>query len=54
MVTVGALGSLYCAFQAFLNPGDEVIVIEPYFDIYNAQIRFSGNFIYFNRIRVSK
>ena len=42
LVTPGALGSLFCAFQAFLDAGDEVLVIEPFFDLYKRQIEFAG------------
>jgi len=31
VVSAGATGSLYCACLALLNPGDEVIVFEPYY-----------------------
>jgi aminotransferase len=31
IVTSGATGALYCACLALLNPGDEVIVFEPYY-----------------------
>ncbi|MCW8799135.1 MAG: aminotransferase class I/II-fold pyridoxal phosphate-dependent enzyme [Prosthecochloris sp.] len=31
VVSAGATGAMYCAFQALLNPGDEVIVFEPYY-----------------------
>jgi aminotransferase len=31
IVSAGATGALYCAFQALLNPGDEVIVFEPFY-----------------------
>jgi aminotransferase len=31
VVSAGATGALYCAFMALLNPGDEVIVFEPYY-----------------------
>jgi len=33
---------MYAYAAAFLNPGDEVIVIEPFFDQYIAQIKFNG------------
>ncbi len=31
VVTAGATGAMYCAFMALFNPGDEVIVFEPYY-----------------------
>jgi aminotransferase len=31
IVSAGATGALYCSFQALLDPGDEVIVFEPYY-----------------------
>ncbi len=31
VVTFGATGAFYCACLALLNPGDEVIVFEPYY-----------------------
>ncbi len=38
-VGVGATEVMFAATQGILNPGDEVIVFEPSFDIYNAQVR---------------
>ena len=40
--TVGCTSALYCALQGLLNPGDEVILLEPSFDIYPAQVRIAG------------
>jgi aspartate/methionine/tyrosine aminotransferase len=31
---VGCTNALYCALQGLINPGDEVILLEPAFDIY--------------------
>lgn len=38
-VTCGASEALWCALQALVEPGDEVIVIEPTFDVYVPDIR---------------
>lgn len=42
MVTVGACHGMYLALQAILDPGDEVIIHEPYFTPYYEQIVLSG------------
>lgn len=39
---VGTTNVLYCALQGLLNPGDQVILIEPAFDIYSSQVRMAG------------
>ena len=41
-VTVGASQALYLTLQALVNPGDEVVVLEPAFDLYYGQIRLAG------------
>lgn len=38
IMTVGAAGGLNVALKSFVNPGDEVIVIAPYFGEYNSYI----------------
>ncbi len=38
MVTVGASEALFCAIQAVLGDGNEVILLEPAFDIYEPQV----------------
>ena len=32
VITTGANEGIFCALMAFVNPGDEVIVLEPFFD----------------------
>ena len=41
-VTVGGMGALVAIFKALCDPGDEIIVPEPYFPAYRAMISFSG------------
>jgi kynurenine---oxoglutarate transaminase / cysteine-S-conjugate beta-lyase / glutamine---phenylpyruvate transaminase len=41
-VTVGASQALYLTLQVILQPGDEVILFEPFFDLYLNQIRLAG------------
>ncbi len=40
--TVGALHGMYLALQTILDPGDEVIIHEPYFSPYKDQVIHSG------------
>lgn len=37
-VTVGATEGLFAISQAFINPGDEVILLEPFYDAYPADV----------------
>lgn len=41
-MTVGAAASLSCTFRALVNPGDEIIVISPYFPEYKVWIECAG------------
>lgn len=41
-VTVGASQALYLSLQTTLQPGDEVILFEPFFDLYVNQIKLAG------------
>jgi aspartate/methionine/tyrosine aminotransferase len=41
-VTTGATEALLATMLGLLNPGDEVIVFEPFYDAYPAQISFAG------------
>jgi kynurenine--oxoglutarate transaminase/cysteine-S-conjugate beta-lyase/glutamine--phenylpyruvate transaminase len=40
--SVGATEALYAIMQATLNEGDEVVLLEPAFDVYAAQVQMSG------------
>ncbi|KAI0691637.1 PLP-dependent transferase [Earliella scabrosa] len=42
LVTSGANEGQYAAFTAFIEPGDEVIIFEPFFDQYLPSIAFQG------------
>jgi methionine aminotransferase len=41
-VTAGATEAVYVAIQSFITPGDEVIILEPAFDIYAAAVVAAG------------
>ena len=41
-ITSGANGGIYSVMGAFINEGDGVVCIEPFFDQYNAEILFHG------------
>jgi len=34
VVTMGATEGLFSSIQALINPGDEVVLIEPFYDSY--------------------
>lgn len=42
VVTSGANEGTYAAMLAFINPGDEVIFIQPFFDQYSSAVTFQG------------
>lgn len=39
VVTVGASQAIYLSFMTLLKPGDEVIIFEPFFDLYLRQLK---------------
>ena len=41
-VTVGASQALYLCLQTLIKPGDEVILFEPFFDLYVNQVKLAG------------
>ena len=41
-ITVGASQALYLTLQALIDPGDEVVLMEPAFDLYYGQVRIAG------------
>jgi len=48
---VGCTQVLYLAMQGLLNPGDEVVLFEPAFDIYAAQVKIAGGVPKFSPLR---
>jgi aspartate/methionine/tyrosine aminotransferase len=42
VVTVGATEAIFATIQALVNPGDEVILIEPFYDSYPASVIMAG------------
>jgi len=42
LVTVGATEGLFAAMQALVSPGDEVLLLEPFYDAYPADVVMAG------------
>lgn len=42
LITVGAYEALFTAIMAFVNPGDEVLIIDPAFDAYAPMVSMAG------------
>lgn len=47
MITNGVSGGLFLVFASIINPGDEVIVIDPYFVIYKQIVKMLGGICVF-------
>ena len=41
-VTSGATEAIFAAIQGICDPGDEVVLLEPYYDSYKASVRMAG------------
>lgn len=51
LTSTGVTNVLYCALQGLINPGDEVVLLEPYFDIYASQVKLAGGIPIFCPLR---
>ena len=51
VVTAGANEGFYSAFAGLLDHGDEVIVMEPFFDQYISNIEFNGGVVRYVRLK---
>jgi N-succinyldiaminopimelate aminotransferase len=45
VVTVGATEALFASLQAFINPGDEVIIVVPGYDAYPFMVALAGGHV---------
>ena len=50
-ITAGATQALYTAIEAFIRPGDEVIVFEPAYDSYGPAVRLQGGMFKYAQLK---
>lgn len=50
---VGCTNALYCSLQGLVNPGDEVVMLEPAFDIYMSSVQMAGGVAVYCPLRPS-
>src|SRR5688572_19400803 len=50
-VTVGATEAIFASVMGLVNPGDEVILFEPYYDSYVPAVQFAGGVPKFYTLR---
>lgn len=53
-VTTGAFEALFCSFIGLVNPGDEVILIEPFFEPYIPMLRLAGARLVYVQLKPTK
>lgn len=52
LVTAGAVGALYTAIMGNVDDGDEVIVIEPFFDSYAPIVQMAGGTVHYIQLKM--
>lgn len=50
-ITAGATQALYTAIEAFIRPGDEVIIFEPAYDSYGPAVKLQGGMVKYAELK---